>query len=136
MFKLLFVKQTGSTWVLLFRYGFVAVAAFTVDFGGLIILTELVKLNYLLSATLSFCCGVVVNFYLSTGWIFKNSRLARQHHEFAAVFAIAAVGLAINDLILWTLTSKLSLFYLYSKLVATAIVFFWNFFVRKNLLYD
>jgi putative flippase GtrA len=136
LFKRLFIRETNATPILLFRYGFVALSAFSVDFGGLILLHEKLGMQYLLAATLSFCLGVNVNYLLSTGWIFKDSKLTKRRHEFVAVLLIATVGLVLNDAILWALTSGLALFYVYSKLVATVATFFWNFFVRKKILHD
>lgn len=126
---------TSNSFVQLFRYLFVASAAFSVDFGGLVALTELVGLHYLIAATISFCSGVAVNFYISTRWIFRNPKLSKRHHEFAATLLIGAIGLGLNNFILWTLTSLAGLFYIFSKLIATCLVFFWNFFARKKLLY-
>lgn len=135
LFKRAFIQKTQNNFLMLFRYLFVAGAAFTVDFGLLILFTQLVGVNYLIAATMSFCVGVVVNFSLSVKWIFPKSKFTKLHHEFAGVMFIAIIGLVLNDLILWSLTSKLGIFYLYSKLIATILIFFWNFFIRKSLLY-
>lgn len=135
MYKKFFINRTNDTYILLVRYFLVASAAFAVDFGLLIILKELFSINYLIAATLSFCSGVVVNFYLSTKWIFLDPKFSKKRYEFTGVLLVAFVGLLLNDLILWLLTSEFGLYYIYSKLFATGIIFFWNFFVRKKLLY-
>ena len=131
----LFVHNTKNTRVKLFRYYFVALAAFAVDFGGLIALHQLLDMHYLLAETISFCGGVVVNYYLSTKWIFLNPRVNNKKKEFLGTLLIACIGLGINNLILWTLTSIVGIYYIVSKLIATGIVFFWNFFARKKALY-
>jgi putative flippase GtrA len=136
LLRKLFIDKTNRQLILLFRYLFVAGAAFSVDFLGLILLKEAANINYLVAATISFCFGVIINFYLSIKWIFLTPKLTRRHHEFAAVLAIAGFGLAINDFILWLLTSHFGIYYIYSKLLATAIVFFWNFYIRKWLIYN
>lgn len=135
MYRELFISRTSETRILLFRYFFVASAAFAVDFGSLIILKEIFNFNYLVAATLSFCLGVIVNFYLSTRWIFLDPKFSKKQYEFTGVALVALVGLLLNDLILWFLTSQVGLYYIYSKLFATGVIFFWNFFVRKKLLY-
>ena len=136
LFKKAFIDTTERTSVHLFRYFFVALAAFVVDFSGLVFLKEVFHVHYLIAGTISFICGVLINFMLSTRWIFTNSRLKNKNHEFGAVLLIASAGLALNDLILWLLTSRFGIFYIYSKLFATALIFFWNFFVRRRLLYS
>lgn len=131
-----FVRKPSGWYVQLLRYFFVAVVAFFVDFIGLIALKEVAHLNVIMAASLSFCAGAVVNFSLSVRWIFFEPKVSKRHHEFIAVVMIAALGLAVNDVLLGYFTSVIGLYYVYSKLIATAIVFFWNFFVRKWLLYN
>lgn len=131
-----FLHKPSGWYVQLFRYFFVALIAFFVDFVGLIFLKEVGHLNYIVAASLSFCAGAVVNFSLSVRWIFFEPKVSKRHQEFIAVIVIAILGLAANDVLLGFLTSAIGLYYVYSKLIATAIVFFWNFFVRKWLLYN
>lgn len=131
-----FLHKPSGWYVQLFRYFFVAAVAFAVDFTGLIFLKEFIHLNYIVAASLSFCVGAVVNFALSVRWIFFEPKVSKRHQEFIAVIIIAALGLAANDLMLGFLTSVVGLYYVYSKLIATAVVFFWNFFIRKWFLYN
>ena len=49
---------------------------------------------------------------------------------------IGLVGLGLNDLILWILTDGLGLFYIFSNVIATIIVYFWNFGVRKRYIFE
>jgi hypothetical protein len=37
---------------------------------------------------------------------------------------------------MWALTDLLFLYYIYSKLITTAVVYFWNFFARKFILFS
>ena len=49
---------------------------------------------------------------------------------------IGVIGLIFNELIMYAGTDILHLHYMVSKLISTAIVFFWNFFARKFLLFN
>lgn len=133
--KKVFIHKTGNKYVQFFRYGFVSFAALIVDFGGLILLTELFKIHYIISATLSFTAGLAVNYLLSRAWVFEASRIESRLREFSLFTGIGIVGLILNDILLWVLTSHLGVYYVLSKLVATAIVFFWNFGARKILIF-
>ena len=53
-----------------FKYVLVGAVAFVVDFGLLYILTDFLKIYYLLSASISFVFGLVANYFLSTKWVF------------------------------------------------------------------
>lgn len=131
-----FLHKTTNKYVQFFRYGFVSVAALAVDFGGLVILKQVGHINYLIAATISFIAGLLVNYYLSILWVFHSSKLESKWHEFAYFAIIGVIGLGLTDLILWILTSKFGLFYVFSKIVATMIVYFWNFGVRKKIVFN
>ena len=46
------------------------------------------------------------------------------------------VGLGLNELIMYLGCEKLQLHYMVAKLISTAVVFFWNFFARKFILFN
>jgi len=131
----LFKEESDNTFVQLFRYGFVGGAAFLVDYGMLYILTEWVGLHYLVSATISFILGLITNYLLSISWVFNNRTLSSRWAEFMIFAIIGVIGLGLNALIMYICTDKLSIHYLLSKLISTVIVFFWNFFARKAILF-
>jgi len=135
MIKKIFTQKTENTYIQFFRYFFVGGFAFVVDFALLYILTDKLKMFYLFSATIAFIVGIIVNFILSKLWIFQKKALVNKYLEFGIFGAVGIVGLGLNNLIMWFLTSKLGLYYLLSKLVATAIVYIWNFGARKYILY-
>ena len=72
MLKNLFVNKTDNTVVQLFRYTFVGGVAFIFDFGSLFILTEYIKIYYLVSAAIAFIIGLTINYLLSISWVFSN----------------------------------------------------------------
>ena len=115
------------------RYGFVAILAFTVDFGLLFLLTNYLHIFYIFSASCSFLVSSVVNYLLSTRWVFCQRSRLPVFLEIVFFIIITLVGLFFNDVILWFVTEKLGVFYLLSKIVAGVIVFFWSFFSRRNL---
>ena len=55
--------------------------------------------------------------------------------EFVVFAVIAVCGLVITEALMWTFTEKLGWYYMISKAVAAIIVLFWNFFMKKILLY-
>ena len=136
MIHQLLVRNTDSTLVQLFRYTLVGGVAFMVDFATLYLLTEYASLHYLLSATVGFLLGLVTNYILSLLWIFRKRRLQSRSLEFAIYGWIGVIGMGLNALIMWLFTEHLAFHYLGSKIVAAAVVFFWNFFARKFALFN
>lgn len=131
----IFLQPTNNSLIQLFRYCFVGGFAFIVDAGGLFVLTEYAEIYYLLSATISFILGLVVNYLLSTAWIFKKSKLSNRWTEFLIYSVIGVVGLGLNTLFLWLFTDCLHIYYMLSKIITAALVMLWNFFARKIILF-
>ena len=136
LFNKVFVNSTNHTLLQLIRYTFVGGLAFLVDFGLLYILTEYGHLHYLLSATVSFTVGLFVNYLISKIWVFTETTINKRGLEFLVFALIGVVGLGFNALFLWIFTDCLGIYYLVSKLMTTAIVYFWNFFARKYILFN
>lgn len=128
-------EPNSSTTVQFFRYGFVAAISLFCDFGTLVLLKQVAGMNYLIAAAIAFIFGLIVNYILSIFWVFTSRNVSNAKLEFTIFAIIGVIGLGLTELILWILTSKLGLFYMLSKAVATMVVYFWNFFVRKYTLY-
>lgn len=135
LFKRLFYGTTDRLLVQFVRYFFVGGFAFVVDFGLLYILTEYAGLHYLLSATLSFISGLLVNYVISCIWVFSTSKFKNRLVEFLFFAAIGVVGLLLNDALIWLFTDCIGTHYMFSKIVAATIVYLWNFFARKYLVF-
>ncbi len=134
-FQRLFVNKTDSIFIQFFRYFFVGGFAFVVDFSLLWLLTDIIKFNYLFSAALAFIAGLFVNYIISILWIFTGKGLKNKKVEFGIFALIGVVGLLFNELFIWLFTEIAGFYYLISKVFSTAIVYFWNFFARKYILY-
>lgn len=119
----------------LIRYGFVGGVAFVADYCSLYAFTEWCGIQYLVSAALAFVIGLTVNYILSNLIVFTTHRLENRWLEFAVFAIIGVIGLGLNELIMYCATDMLGLHYMISKLISTALVFFWNFFARKLTLF-
>lgn len=113
----------------------VSVIALTADFGTLIFLKQTADVHYLLAAGIGFMIGVAINYYLSVTWVFTARQLTSKTHEFAIFTAINIVGLIGNLLIIAGMVEILAADYRMGKAVSTVIVFFWNFLMRKKVLF-
>jgi putative flippase GtrA len=118
------------------RYVVVGGVAFAVDFSFLALLTEVGKINYLISAAISFLLGLVCNYVLSIKWVFSERKFKNKLLEFALFSGIGIVGVVLNEVFIWLLTEKVGIYYLYSKIVTAMIVLNWNFLARKFGLFS
>lgn len=119
----------------LIRYTFVGGLAFVVDFGTLYVLTEYFGVYYLISAACAFMLGLAANYVLSIKFVFQKRSVKSKAVEFVIFALVGVIGLGLNELTIWFFTEVMAMYYLLSKIISTAIVYFWNFFVRKYTLF-
>lgn len=134
LFKLFFLRIknifTKSVIKQLFRFGVVGVIAFVIDYSLLYVLTDICKINYLLSSGISFVVSLMVNYVLSIKWVFDTGH--KQTIKDVVIFSLlSTIGLGINELIMYLGTDMIKIHYLIVKIFATAIVMIYNFITRK-----
>ena len=118
----------------MFRYLFVGGISFIADYAVLFLLKEFGSLHYLLAAALAFGAGIAVNFILTKLLVFQVI-MQNKFYERSIFTLICLAGLLYTEGIMFILTDLFGVHYLFSKIAATVIVFFWNFFAKKLILY-
>ena len=118
------------------RYLAASAIGLGVDFGLYVGLTELAGWHYLVSAVAGFCAGAVTVYALSVAWVFSERRFRRSDCEFLVFVTIGLLGLALTELVLYAGTDLSGLDYRLSKVVAAAIVYLFNFSLRKLVLFS
>ena len=129
------ILHSQDTIFQLIRYGFVGGIAFVADYFSLYAFTEYMGIPYLVSAAIAFMIGLTVNYVLSNIIVFTTHRLHNKWLEFAIFAIIGVIGLGLNEIIMYCASELIGLHYMISKLISTALVFFWNFFARKLTLF-
>lgn len=117
------------------KYFLVAGIAFAVDYTLLYIFTEFLQVYYLVSAIVSFAVGIVISYNLSVQWVFNTRNLDNRMQEFLVFLFIGIIGLVLNIVIIYMFTSFIHFHYMFSKIISTAFVYFWNFGARKLILF-
>ena len=117
------------------RYFFVGAVAAAVDIGLFTVFARLLGYNYFVVAGCTFVVATLVNYLLSVRHVFESGARFGRTGEVALVFAVSAIGLAINQGVLFVAVDKLGLDLVLSKILATGIVFLWNYQSRANLVF-
>ncbi len=117
------------------RYAMVGGIAFVVDFFLLCFLTEWCKLHYLVSATIAFAGGLIVNYTLCLLWVFSCRNINDKRLEFFLFSVVGLGGLVLTDILMAVLTPALNGQYLWAKAITAFFVLVWNFFLRRQLLF-
>ena len=116
------------------RFGVVGGTAFAIDYGLLMLLSQVVGINPVPAAAVSYCVSLVFNYVASMRFVFSHREGMSRRREFVTFCVLSAVGLGINEAIMavgaslvgtsaWAITVV--------KVVATAVVMVWNFVSRK-----
>ena len=116
------------------KFGIVGVIAFVIDYGFMVLLTEVFNVPYLISTTVSFIISVVFNYFASMRFVFKRKDDMSRRREFIIFIVLSVLGLAINYVFMWLMVDFLYIDYRISKIVVTFIVAVWNFVTRKIFL--
>ncbi len=135
MINKLFKDSTDNIFIQLFRYIFVGGTAFIVDFFFLYFFSDICGIYYLISAVLSFIISVLVNYIMSTKWVFNQDNMENKILEFYLFILISTVGLVFTEILLYFFTDICGFYYLVSKIIAAIIVLFWNFLARRVIFY-
>lgn len=140
------LEPSVSGRVQLFRSLVVGAVASVVDLAVMTLCYEWVGLSDMLSTAVGFTVGLVVNFILTRLWVFTGSQM-NGVMEFLIFAVIGVIGLALSVLIVWVFNGPIAEArllgswlpperYIYpGKITAIVVVFFWNFLLRKFVVY-
>jgi putative flippase GtrA len=114
----------------LFGFASVGAAGTAAHFVLLTILVEQVGVDAVWASTASFLLGAAINYGLNYRFTFRSNK---PHRETAPnFFAIAFTGMGLNGVIMYIAINLLNWHYLPGQIVATGLVFFWNFFANRS----
>ncbi|WP_394698744.1 GtrA family protein [uncultured Methanoregula sp.] len=118
----------------IFGFFIIGILSSAIDIGLLYVLTSYLGIWYLLSATVSYCCGIVVSYLLNKCLTFHD---ANRHYfvQFSAFAAISFSCLLVNICIIWLCVELFSLGYLPGKIIATGCSFFWNYYGQSRITF-
>jgi len=116
------------------RFCVVGVICTVIDFGVLILLREVFGVNYLIANIVAFTVSVIVNYFLSMRFVFQGKKDTSKVREFIIFVILSAIGLVLNEFLMWLSVTALGLNYIVGKVIATGIVMVYNFFSKKICL--
>lgn len=121
-------------------YSGVGGAAAIVEWVCFSIFISVFRFPYLLATILAFVFSTTANWILGRIFTFKNSAYKEQKvKEIGLVFFVSALGLCFNMLLMYLFVEvigmKTNFQQMIAKVLATGIVFIWNFLSRKLWIY-
>ena len=117
------------------RFTVAGIAATIADFSVLTFLIEFFEWHYLLANTISFIAASAISYLLSIAWVFRPKREVNRWREFMLFTLIGCGGLLISQACMYSMVEFLNLNYHIAKLTAVGCTLFWNFGIKKALLF-
>lgn len=114
------------------RYLIMAVIIVAIEYGSYLGMLK-VNFNYLAAVPLSMAIGIILNWYFSRVFVFKNRRHS-PHKEFMLVLAASLAGAALQTFVTY-LVVQFQGTPAVGKLLAIVVTFFWNYFIRKRYIF-
>jgi putative flippase GtrA len=147
-------RENWTEVVRFLKFAVVGALGAVIDFGTLNLLVQLAGFPKLLANACSFTAAVISNFVWNRLWVYPETRGEPLTKQFLQFIFVNVAGLGINTLIFygadrWLLgeagllarpmgalalttgVPHFDLAYNGAKIVATAVVLFWNFFVNR-----
>ena len=116
------------------KFGIVGAIAFVIDYGLMVLLTELGGIDPVISAAISFVVSVLFNYAASMRYVFEHRSDISRKRELFLFVTFSVIGLIINEAIMIIGVDFFNISYLIVKVFATALVMIWNFWSRKRWL--
>ena len=132
MLKKILFKYSNNSFV---KYFFVGGVSALVDFLIFSLFFNLLN-NWFIAGILSFFIAITANYYLSINFVFNSGNKFKKLHEIYLVFFVSFIGFVLNQIILFFFIEAFILNVYLSKIIATSLVFMWNFSARKFYIFD
>lgn len=106
----------------------------TVTEWFLFFVMEKCRIHYVIATAIAYILSTFVNWLVGRLLVFKDNHSSFLK-EILSIYVASIVGLLLNLIIMWLAIDIININEMISKISATAIVFFYNFIVRKLLIY-
>ncbi len=116
------------------RHILVGSVAFSIDYFVLITLTDILGLNYMWAATISFVLANAVNYFMSMAFVYDKSENISGNTAFLIFIGLSIIGLLFNNVFLYMFVQHSAISYKVAKLITALIVTVYNFSSRKICL--
>ncbi len=115
-------------------YLFVGGAATAVEWGLVWLLNDIFSVHHLLATAVAIIISTFANWLFGRLLTFKNVE-GSLLKEILMIYLASGVGLLMNLAIMWLLVDNAGLPVMLSKVIATCVVFSYNYLIRRLVIY-
>jgi putative flippase GtrA len=117
------------------RYFFVGVIAAAIDISLFAIFASYLKFPWAIVSFITFIIATSTNYFLSIRYVFESGSRYKKHQEILGVFIVSALVLLLNQLFLYLFIEKMNIHLIISKCITTGMLFLWNYYGRKKIIF-
>ena len=117
------------------KYFFVGGAASVVDIGLFSIFASYLGWPWIPVSIITFILATFTNYFLSIQFVFESGARHKKHVEVFGVFVVSGLALLVNQCVLYLAIEILGWHLILSKIFATGVVFFWNYYGRSKFVF-
>ena len=117
------------------RYFFVGGISAFIDIGLFTLFASYLKFPWAIVSLITFIIATLANYLLSIRFVFESGIKYKKNYEVLGVFIISILALLLNQMFLYLFIEAMNLHLVFSKCLATGILFFWNFYGRKKIIF-
>ena len=117
------------------KFAVVGFSGMIIDFSVTWLFKEKFKTNKYVANSLGFVTAATNNYFFNRVWTFKSIQ-ENIPLEFASFITVSAIGLLVNNLIIYLLTEKMKVNFYLAKFIAIGVVVVWNFFANYLVTFN
>ncbi len=101
----------------------------------LFLLTDILNLWYIISASLSFIVAFFISFFLQKFWTFRDRTRDKIKQQMGLYFFIGVVNLIINGLGMYVLVDFFNIMYIFAQVIAGAFIAVVSFLIYRYVIF-
>jgi putative flippase GtrA len=117
------------------RYFFVGGTAAVVDIGLFSLFAGYLGWPWVPVSIATFILATLTNYFLSIQFVFESGARHKKHVEVLGVFIVSGLALMVNQVVLYLAIEIFGWHLILSKIIATGVVFFWNYYGRSKFVF-
>ena len=117
-----------------FLYLIVGALATIVEWSVFYVLDTKYAVYYLYATAIAFIFSTFANWLLGRLIVFRDSK-QQKLKEIGKIYFVSIIGLLLNMVIMYIAVETFGIHDMISKIMATCLVFAWNFLVRRYWIY-
>lgn len=117
------------------RYFVMAGFVVAIELATFALLNIPLGISYLIATPLSNVVAIILNWYFSRVFVFKNSSSYKTHVEISLVFFVSIIGILLQLLVSFIAVDIIGTEPITGKALAILVVFFFSYWTRKRYIF-